>query len=98
MEDQEFKETNFKPYIDEKLNNWSFIRTFKSNVLSEELLWHRDERGRYITVMEGDGWEIQYDNGLPKKLYKGDRFFIPEKTFHRIKRGKTDLVLKIEEF
>ena len=98
MEDQEFKETNFKPYIDEKLNNWSFIRTFKSNVLSEELLWHRDEKGRYITVMEGEGWEIQFDNDLPKRLHKGDRFFIPEKTFHRIKRGKTDLVLKIEEF
>jgi quercetin dioxygenase-like cupin family protein len=87
-----------KPYIDEKLNTWTFVRTFKHDVLTEELVWHRDERGRYIEVLEGSGWEIQYENGLPEKLYKGDHFFIPAKTFHRIKRGSTDLVLKIEEF
>ena len=87
-----------KPYIDEKLNNWTFLRTFKHDVLSEELVWHRDEKGRYIEVLEGKGWEIQFDNGLPKKLKKGDHLFIPAKTFHRIKRGTTDLKLKIEEF
>lgn len=87
-----------KPYTDEKLNTWSFIRTFKHDVLTEELAWHRDEIGRYITVLEGEGWEFQFDEKLPKKLHKGDRFFIPAKTFHRIKRGKTDLKVKIEEF
>ena len=87
-----------RPYTDEKLNNWSFIRTFKCDVLTEELLWHRDESGRYIEVLEGSGWEIQFENGLPKKLFKGDHFYIPAKTFHRIKRGTTDLKIKIEEF
>jgi quercetin dioxygenase-like cupin family protein len=87
-----------KPYIDEKLNTWSFIRTFKHDVLTEELAWHRDECGRYITVLEGEGWEFQFDERLPKRLHIGDRFFIPAKTFHRIKRGKTDLKIKIEEF
>ena len=87
-----------KPYIDEKLNTWTFVRTFKHDVLSEELVWHRDEKGRYIEVIEGSGWEIQYDDRLPRKLIKGDHFFIPAKTFHRIKRGTTDLKLKIEEF
>ena len=51
-----------KPYIDEKLNNWSFIRTFDHNVLTDELVWHRDENGRYIEVLEGSGWEFQFDN------------------------------------
>jgi hypothetical protein len=87
-----------KPYIDEKLNTWSFIRTFDHNALIDELAWHRDENGRYITILEGEGWEFQFDEKLPKKLNKGDRFFIPAKTFHRIKRGKTDLKIKIEEF
>ena len=87
-----------KPYIDEKLNSYEFLRTFKHDVIADELVWHRDENGRYITVMEGSGWEIQFENGLPKKLHKGDRFFIPAKTFHRIKRGNTDLKIKIEEF
>jgi len=87
-----------KPYTDEKLNNWSFVRTFKHDVLTEELAWHRDEKGRYVEVLEGSGWEIQLDNKLPKRLHKGDKLHIPAKTFHRIKRGTTDLVLKIEEF
>ncbi len=87
-----------EPYIDEKLNTWIFVRTFKRDVLTEELVWHRDRRGRYIEVLEGTDWELQFDNRLPKKLYKGDRIFIPARTFHRIKRGTTDLKLKIEEF
>jgi quercetin dioxygenase-like cupin family protein len=86
-----------KPYTDERLNTWSLIRTFKHDVLTEELAWHRDKNGRYITVLEGEGWEFQFDERLPKKLYKGDRFFIPAKTFHRIKRGNTELKIKIEE-
>jgi quercetin dioxygenase-like cupin family protein len=90
--------THDKPYVDEKLNNWTFVRTFAHDVLTEELVWHRDEKGRCIEVLRGSGWEIQCENKLPKKLYKGDRFFIPAKTYHRIKRGTTDLIVKIEEF
>lgn len=89
---------NVHPYTDKKLNNWSLVRTFKSDVLTEELLWHRDENTRFITVLEGEGWEVQFENQLPKKLHKDDRFLIPAKTYHRIKRGKTDLKIKIEEF
>ena len=44
-----------KPYIDEKLNTWSFLRTFNKDVLEEEMQWHRDEKGRFITVLEGEG-------------------------------------------
>jgi len=87
-----------KPYIDEKLNSWKFVRTFKHDVITEELVWHRDEKGRYIEVLEGIGWEIQFDDELPKRLHKGDHLYIPAKTFHRIKRGTTDLKLQIEEF
>jgi len=87
-----------KPYVDKSLNTWSFLRTFKSDVLDEELMWHRDVNGRYIEVLEGVGWEIQFDDELPKRMYKGDKFFIPPKAFHRIKRGHTELILKIEEF
>ena len=86
------------PYIDEKLNNYSFIRTFKKDVIIDELKWHRDHNGRYIEVLEGSGWELQLENQLPRKLLKGDRLFIEKETYHRIKRGTTDLVLKIEEF
>jgi quercetin dioxygenase-like cupin family protein len=87
-----------KPYIDEKLNTWSFMRTFKCDVLTEELVWHRDEKSRVIEVLEGSGWEFQLENNLPKQIIKGDRFFIPAKTYHRIKRGINDLTVKIEEY
>lgn len=86
-----------KPYIDENLNNGIFVRTFNKDVLSEELVWHRDEKDRFITVLEGEGWEIQLDNELPEELKKGDKLFIAARTYHRIKRGKSDLKLEIEE-
>lgn len=87
-----------KPYIDEKINNSSFLRTFRHNIPNKELIWHRDKKNRIVTILEGDDWEIQFDNQLPKKLFKNDKFLIPANIFHRIKLGKTDLKIKIEEF
>ena len=86
------------PYIDHKLNNGSILRTFSKDVVSEELVWHKDKLDRRVEVIEGSGWEIQVENGLPRQLKEGDTVWIPALTYHRIKRGTTDLVLKIEEF
>jgi hypothetical protein len=86
-----------KPYTDKKLNNGAFIRTFDCNVLSEELVWHRDKSNRVIEILEGEGWEIQFDNGLPEKLIVGKTYIIPGYTYHRIKRGTTNLKIRVEE-
>jgi quercetin dioxygenase-like cupin family protein len=85
------------PYFDKNLNTREFFRSFSKDVLSEELVWHRDRNNRIVTVLEGEGWEIQFDEELPRKMVVGERFEIPAYTFHRIKRGKTDLKLKIKE-
>lgn len=85
------------PFKQEKLNNTTFIRTFSKDVLSEELVWHRDRENRSVEVLEGEGWEIQLEDKLPKKLEVGQTYIIPAYTFHRVKRGTSDLVLKIEE-
>jgi quercetin dioxygenase-like cupin family protein len=85
------------PFKQEKLNNNTFIRTFSKDVLSEELVWHRDRENRSVEVLEGEGWEIQLEDRLPKKLEVGQTYIIPAYTFHRVKRGTSDLVLKIEE-
>lgn len=85
------------PFKQEKLNNTTFIRTFSKDVLSEELVWHRDRENRSVEVLEGEGWEIQLEDKLPKKLEVGQIYIIPAYTFHRVKRGTSDLVLKIEE-
>ena len=85
------------PYIDQKLNNKTILRTFSKDVLNEELVWHRDRQNRIVTVLEGKDWQIQLDDHLPEFLEIGKEYVIPAYTFHRIKRGTSDLVLKIEE-
>ena len=80
------------PYLDKKN-----IRTFSKDVNPEELIWHSDKENRKITILEGEGWSFQRDNELPMKLSKGDRLHIPEGQIHRIHKGITDLVIKIDK-
>ena len=73
------------------------IRTFSEDVDELELIWHRDKYDREITILEGEGWELQMDNKLPFELMKGKIYKIPAMEFHRLLKGKGDLVLKIWE-
>lgn len=94
------KKTNMEddlPY-EEEIQEGTKIRTFKSNVDTNELKWHFDKTNRIVTVLEGDGWEFQLDNELPKLLKEGDVLHIPKNVYHRIKRGKNDLKVKIKEY
>lgn len=85
------------PYEQKNLNNGVFLRTFSKDVLSEELVWHRDQNDRIVEVLEGENWEIQFENQLPQSLSTGEEYVIPAYTYHRIKRGTTDLTVKISE-
>lgn len=87
-----------RPYFDEKLNNCEFIREFSCNVLSEELKWHYDLKNRVITILEGENWELQFDDMLPRKINIGDVIHIPAGLHHRIKRGTTDLKIHVREY
>ena len=73
------------------------IRVFKHDVRDSDLVWHTDKENRVITILEGEGWRFQRDNELPIVLSKGDKLKIPEGQIHRILKGKTDLVIKIEK-
>lgn len=88
---------NDKPYAQKNLNNGVFLRTFSKDTLTEELVWHRDRNDRIVEVLEGDNWEIQFENQLPQTLNVGEEYVIPAYTYHRIKRGTTDLKVKIQE-
>lgn len=88
---------NEKPYEQKNLNNGVFLRTFSKDILSEELVWHRDYNDRIVEVLEGENWEIQFENQLPQSLKVGEEYVIPAYTYHRIKRGTTDLLVKIQE-
>ena len=81
-----------KPYIDN-----DDIRTFSRNVDIKELVWHRDEELRKIIILEGEGWQFQFNGSLPFEMKKEQKFIIPMMMYHRLIRGKTDLVLKIEK-
>jgi quercetin dioxygenase-like cupin family protein len=85
-----------KPYYDIPSKEY-FERTFSKEVEDSELIWHRDLRDREITVLEGEGWKLQYDDRLPIDLTPGDKLFIQKMDFHRLWKGNTDLRLKIRE-
>lgn len=72
------------------------IRTFSETTESDEFKWHRDRENRKVTIIEGDGWSIQFDNDLPQKLIKGQEIIIPEGMYHRVIKGKGDLKVSIE--
>lgn len=87
-----------KPYKQKKLSSGRLIREFSSDTNSGELKWHRDENNRLIRVLNENDWLIQFENELPIELIEGEYLHIPEKMFHRVIKGKSSLVIAIEEF
>ncbi|MDB2481674.1 hypothetical protein N9W84_00740 [bacterium] len=92
--------SNDKPYIQKNNSTSSYTRRFYSNVDSSDLVWHRDANDRNITVLDGHGWSIQFENKLPIKLSSGSKVFIPKNSWHRLIKsaGKMkDLLIQINE-
>ena len=73
----------------------SNIRSFSKNVKKLELVWHKDDEDRDIEILEGKGWQMQFDDELPFDLVKGDHIFIKRQRIHRILKGVTDLKIRI---
>jgi hypothetical protein len=71
------------------------IRTFENSVLDNELVWHRDRDSRIVSVLNGSGWELQHDDELPIQLTQGEEYYIPKMTYHRLIKGKDNLVVRI---
>ena len=86
MESYPFDENNFDGYR---------IRTFSHSVETEELQWHFDNEDRLVEVIMSNGWMLQMDDELPKKLVEGKEYFIPKGVYHRAIKGDGDLVVKI---
>lgn len=89
---------NERPYTDERLTGNTWIRTFDPTITSsDEYVWHRDEKDRVVTVLEGEGWQFQFDNEIPIRINRNEVIRIPKQVYHRIIVGNTPLKLKIEE-
>lgn len=88
------EEFPFQQYINEN----KLVRTFTTDVDSEELVWHQDLRDRIVTVIEGNGWQFQMDNELPIELKSGDVLKIEKYNWHRVIKGSGNLIVEIEEY
>ena len=87
-----------RPYVDLEINNKYVIREFSQNIDPIELMWHRDNEDRTVEVLEaGNGWKFQYDEQLPLEFKQGVRIFIRKHDWHRVIKGKGNLILKIEK-
>ena len=73
------------------------VRTFSTDVDSEELKWHQDLKDRKVTIIESNGWSFQMENELPNKLQNAKQIFIPKLVWHRVIKGDSKLVVEIEE-
>ena len=73
------------------------IRTFKKDVQDDELVWHRDREDREVRVIKGDGWQFQREDCLPVLLNVGDVIQIKKEEWHRIIKGRTDLIVEIRK-
>lgn len=74
------------------------IIEFDKDAPSTKLGWHKDKNDKIIEVLEGEGWKFQYDNEIPFDLKVGDKFYTKLDEYHRIIKGKTNLVLQIREY
>ena len=84
-----------QPYTNTVISTNTVVREFSQDTDPMSLVWHQDNEDRTITVLEGQGWQIQKDNELPLALQEGDSIFIPMGQIHRVIKGNTNLKIKI---
>lgn len=85
-----------RPFKQVTISEGVFVREFSGEVDSEELVWHRDQEDRLITVTESAGWKIQRDNEMPVEMKSGDQFFIPALEWHRVIKGTGSLLIEVD--
>ena len=85
------------PFSEKKVGKKLFLREFREDVDSEELIWHQDREDRIIKVIEANGWKLQMDNQLPVLLKEGFTYSIPAYVYHRVIKGFGRLLIKIEK-
>ncbi len=85
------------PFSEKKVGNRLFLREFRENVDSDELIWHQDREDRVITVVEANGWKLQMDNELPVLLKEGSVYNIPAYVYHRVIKGFGRLLVQVEK-
>ena len=85
------------PFTEERIDDYTFIRTFSADVDEMDLIWHTDKENRIITILEGNGWKFQFDEELPIEMTDGLSISIFEGRIHRIIKGEGPLKIKLQK-
>lgn len=83
--------------MEKQLNESTLIRLFPSTAREVDLKWHRDRQDRVVEVIHSNGWMLQRDDSVPALLASGDILEITANEWHRVVKGKGDLIVKIVE-
>ena len=85
------------PFTEERIDDYTFIRTFSADVDEMDLIWHADKENRIITVLEGNGWKFQFDEELPIEMTDGLSISIFEGRIHRVIKGEGPLKINLQK-
>ena len=85
------------PFKEEKIKDNIFIRTFSTDVDEMDLIWHTDKENRFIKVLEGNGWQFQYDEELPFEMTDGLGFPVMKGQIHRVIKGLGPLKIELHK-
>jgi len=85
------------PFEEEQISDDIFIRTFSADVDEMDLIWHTDKENRFIKVLEGNGWQFQYDEELPFEMTEGLGFPVMKGQIHRVIKGNGPLKIELHK-
>ena len=85
------------PFKEEKIKDNIFVRTFSADVDEMDLIWHTDKENRFIKVLEGNGWQFQYDEELPFEMTDGLGFPVMKGQIHRVIKGLGPLKIELHK-
>lgn len=85
------------PFEEEQISDNIFIRTFSTDVDEMDLIWHTDKENRFIRVLEGNGWQFQYDEELPFEMTDGLGFPVMKGQIHRVIKGLGPLKIELHK-
>jgi hypothetical protein len=71
-------------------------RKITQDISEDELVWHRDQNDREVTIIDSTVWMFQFEDQLPFTLK--DTLFIPKDTYHRLIKGTGTLNVQIQEY
>ena len=86
---------NWAPHADPYEDHDNGVRIFDVEAEDSTYVWHRDHEDRMIEILEGDGWQFQWENALPWLIVPGMKFRIDANEYHRIIKGVNDLKIRI---